>query len=1202
VFSGNVFFSGDEAAAQALLPEALQCANIAASLRSSLGLAEYEKIFDLPFGNVRVVVAENNSAIYITAQPRPTEPSELAQLLQDEVIFYELHLPWRPEGMVLTPVSAAEPDGIGLPMRAGTPDATVITDQNGYVQYTSGGVLPQVLINNYRNNKYMDDLQYVGGIPEGLETLTPTATWRTNDSYNLDTNTGDPLPWPLDREIRYSTAPIFGQPHSFNDGQSNTPADWFDFNEGTIPELGGGLFAAIRVGADSQSASSEPEVITTKVLDASAFSEPEATEYYAHRPEELLYTSLVKEGIFQKTNFYRTENSSGLIPFYRPLRGDGETGDAGTYYMGLVNPPRYFGHSHYDWMPGFRTAAGRHIAHSGQEWGLPYADNPVENALLVQYYNDLGNGQLGIGEWLTDFWRNSPGHYAAIVSTNWDTRGFLSLLDVFEKHTAHPSASYFLVKGASLNVGGSEHSGTVNTIFDVNAVPGQYWNELPPSSPIQDEPGLSVWSENFCQRLTWVPTPDVTVNTYAGGVGMYNSPNPHYCYPAYQIRRFSLGTRFYELPPHNAPFYTGQLNQTFPDADLATDEFMCVAGAHPFEKDGQTWIRVVYWETDAVPQYINYQTNNSYTGPLVLGTHAKVIVAVFPAALSESYDLPWRTPETQGVSWGIEDEYDFTIANGFVPQWAGTVEFSSDGNKFCFTAYELSSNSVTTQYDRVAANFTDPASQTTLPYTQRAAIPRTVEYNATSGFTFQPQQTPVTNVVSAATTDVGATFSAGGDTYHLVKNQYTQAAQGSYNIFPHYDDADQLQHVQSVIDFYGYQYGYADFRYGHLLHNQSTTGMDHYMWAQQKLVFPSGKEFVYFQANKTVPPLPTVTSSGPVSVQYYDTSTPHANSPYTTGGNFVCYISSLNPKTEEISYVRNTSHRYKWTYSSVDYDIILFDSSVEQDLGDGVTDVLWTKTHTAPVSGGAVWAHGDYAGHEFWEESLLDGRTGTDLRNEFVYEWGPFYNDRLYNLSEIHFTTPITLTNASSDYVRVTISKLMGEPTREYVNYHEIRSVVGGTAPQFPFVELTARSAPSDTVMYTLERRYPGNHELSCVPSRWVTAQSEDFSLHRVQVGGQCASPASLLPPLLPPTQTTSRVLTYKERQLTRFNSYDMPYVGPIPENVVYLAGAPSSYTYGEYRPDPSGDPLLVIEANFDLDSAAGLTGVTDVFPCGVIY
>jgi len=28
----------------------------------------------------------------------------------------------------------------------------------------------------------------------------------------------------------------------------------------------------------------------------------------------------------------------------------------------------------------------------------------------------------------------------------------------------------------------------------------------------------------------------------------------------------------------------------------------------------------------------------------------------------------------------------------------------------------------------------------------------------------------------------------------------------------------------------------------------------------------------------------------------------------------------------------------------------------------------------------------------------------------------------------------------------------------------------------------------------------------------------------------------------------------------------------------------------------------LVIEANFDLDSAAGLTGVTDVFPCGVIY
>ena len=98
------------------------------------------------------------------------------------------------------------------------------------------------------------------------------------------------------------------------------------------------------------------------------------------------------------------------------------------------------------------------------------------------------------------------------------------------------------------------------------------------------------------------------------------------------------------------------------------------------------------------------------------------------------------------------------------------------------------------------------------------------------------------------------------------------------------------------------------------------------------------------------------------------------------------------------------------------------------------------------------------------------------------------------------------------------------------------------------------------------------------------------------------ATPATLMPSYIDPLSCVVRVMRYKDRFLIRIWIDDMPLVGGKPENVYYAGSTIPAYTPPPYRPDPSGEPLLLIDSNFDLDEAAGMEGVKDIYPCGVLY
>ena len=73
----------------------------------------------------------------------------------------QLGLRWEPEGLMLTPTTADQKTGWGLPRRSMEPDGARIIDE--FPLGTPGGNLPQVLLNRFANNKYHDDPRLLSG-------------------------------------------------------------------------------------------------------------------------------------------------------------------------------------------------------------------------------------------------------------------------------------------------------------------------------------------------------------------------------------------------------------------------------------------------------------------------------------------------------------------------------------------------------------------------------------------------------------------------------------------------------------------------------------------------------------------------------------------------------------------------------------------------------------------------------------------------------------------------------------------------------------------------------------------------------------------------------------------------------------------------------------------------------------------------------
>jgi hypothetical protein len=1257
---GNVYLSGDKAAAQSLIPEAQQCVAIVRAMRDALELDELERVFSLNGGTCRVVLGKYSEQLYIQPDPpeppEEEEPEEEIDLGDAPILYHKLAMPWRPEGMIFTPVTESQPKGLGLPMRdVDSGDIKREIDPGnpnelGPIEYTEGGTLPQVLMNRFANNKYMDNLLYVNGLPPEISLAQPSRSYRLSEKYELDDNDEVKSFPSANQQIYFSTTPIFGHPHSWGEAtDSDDPAEHFDLNDMSImPELAGGLFAVRGIlEADAPNGGLvEIQTKTTQELPASALSEPEQAEWYSHRPEEMLYPSATKEYVFREHNRLRRE--VGVGDFRRPLRGDGEIGDYGVFMMGEHNDPRYAGHSHYDWMPGFRTAGGRHASFSGQGIRNRYADNTVENlvtfSLLFEDSADIST-EKELAEYMVDLWRNSPGHYAGIIADQWDFDRETGYLDAWsDKSTS------FDLYGACLNVGAAPRYAGLGSFFDVNAPDapnGQLWNENPYVPPVPDGlPGIVTYSVTFDQRATWLPTPHITREIDAfgvGGVGFFSggnsiAPDPNI---GLYTRYFAVDNQVHWTPPNQGGvFYTlySQNEPPYPYAWWETDRFFAIAGAHPYERDlirvdaegnetefKQTWMRVAYWESDFIYQKVDdlltgrAQNQNNFSA----GTYITLKIATFPLTVPETHVLPWRDPIGDGIEWAIEDEFTWSEPDYFA-MYDPTVEFTSDGNKLCFQVYKMGEPVNTDHYESNLSIFFQDYSDLVIngrsPYDPietkrstgwfRPAVPVTVEWTPDFGFEEEEPQEPIVAVVDARSDDIDMGENDGR--FSLQVNHYETSVQGSYRIWPHYNDSDELQHVEAVVDYYSIQRRFAQFTYWHIKEGYypppegAEPHADH-LWCQLKLVFPSGKEWVYHQANRTVPEPPPAQAVGDIPpTPFYDMHTPHPDSPYTEGGTFNRHLLHIDIHREDVIYLESSPVMYRWKLFydvlQIDniYDITLQDQKIVRDWSEeDELVVMWEKLHTPPVD--YEWVHGDYYGGatEFWSRS--PGRWDQDIATDnFVRPW--LVSGHCRTFYEGHVTSRVDITDftSSAGLGRFTDAKLFHYDAFLKVNAHEVsRNFPSGMARYEEYA-----LDPYDNIAYYLGRGVPENYGVSGVPNRWqnrlsVADQPVIFATYRTG----CASPASIVPSYMDVSNCVVRVLRYKDRFLIRIWIDDMPLVGGKPENVPYTSNDNiPDYTYPPYRPDPSGEPLLLIDSNFDLDEAAGMEGVKDIYPCGVLY
>lgn len=295
----------------------------------------------------------------------------------------EARLVWIPEGIVLTPVTEANPDGWGLPRREYLTGLKLL-DELG----TEGGTSPQVLLNRFENNKYLDrsefieapaagdlDLgenQRIASIPNGLG-IGPSPQYQywhqLYTPYDCDENEVDGEPyWDTDATDR---------PGLYFAGTLIHPQ--FEYAQG-------------------------PALIT----------ELESNEWHTHRPEEVLYPLVGYEEVYQQTNSIRV--SLGREPLLRPLRGRGNTAAAAVREVARSGL-QY--HDNEAFRPGYRRLTSRIV--SGR-WAVTGA----ENLQITGFSPDTP----GAGELVVQVWEESPPHYANIISSTWEIEGFTTELHV----------------------------------------------------------------------------------------------------------------------------------------------------------------------------------------------------------------------------------------------------------------------------------------------------------------------------------------------------------------------------------------------------------------------------------------------------------------------------------------------------------------------------------------------------------------------------------------------------------------------------------------------------------------------------------------------------------------------------------------------------------------------------------------------------
>lgn len=343
-------------------------------MASTAGIPVYWMSRPIPGGHVTATVhgpiVHKHTHLY--PQPKSEDEDGAARLA------------WIPEGFVITPKSAAAPDGYGMPPTE---------DKLG----TPGGPLREVIINRYKHNQYPDML-----VDAAAEAPAAPPEGPVTSEGSISSDVAGPRPYAanlfyMDWELALSVPRPTGAPAVATDPTVAEPASSFSIGTGT-QEL---WVAQFRKKNDALGTFGDRKVSRFDTV----FREPQDTKWYCHRPE-YGFESSEQRDMRETVNGLRAKVTTDppLKPLSPPLRGT--EGILATTPVYLARMSGVLGHGSPDFREGHKTFEARMSFRDG----LPVYGG--ENLLAA---TTLADPTLTRAAKAVKLLSESPGHYANMV-------------------------------------------------------------------------------------------------------------------------------------------------------------------------------------------------------------------------------------------------------------------------------------------------------------------------------------------------------------------------------------------------------------------------------------------------------------------------------------------------------------------------------------------------------------------------------------------------------------------------------------------------------------------------------------------------------------------------------------------------------------------------------------------------------------------
>ena len=1075
-----------------------------------------------------------------------------------------LRLRWEPEGILLTPTTDDVPGGWGLPMR--NPDETGERLPN----YTEGGALPQMLLNRFRNNKYHDKPQLLEGLPPYLLGFYPEDYEPPLTRLNYDA----PFAAVPDKFVQHRYALRTTQLVSYSEpAPSEEEADngEYIFRETDYGVGAGALTPGTPVFTVAQELITEPEV---------------ADEWFAHRPEELLYSNTAYEFVFQKTNEYRV--GAGEDPVHRMLRGESNASEV-TVSLLTNEEDGILAHSYYGFVPGLRTTVGRNHAVMGQDvWGFQH-NNPNEN--LFFYTNEPSDvtDQEELGIWVVEQWAESTHHFDNMTSSLWSAE------DEYPWHPWYIDGTDQGTKSAALHVG-TDFPMTVQQQW-VYGGGGEYDYTLEELDP---PPTGFLWAQNFIAREAWLPVYSEVRQYDLGPAGTFGSCNPYGRDYYTSSRRVGYHYSIYDMPSGN------ELNAWDALTD-DEDDFQTLLGVAPFEREGKTWLRVVYWKSSEVLET-----------PVDMGDrYGELVVLVFPAGLGDSPILPWRVPN-EPEEWEEEFRQRFEEVDGWVPECEGSVKFNNDGTKFLI------------ELEKAGTEFISEGISRDAQVNNIGGSPVTLDDVTTTFYDtyklFNIQRIPYLYDASIDVVEPGLTrlledrvpvqavVNAGFEDDEEDKFFYDVAINGTYLIWPHFrvdeEGVEDVQWVQLHIDERWYQHSSGVFNGDNtydptdpeLAATQENKG-----YRRRIMEFPSGKQIVYMQQYMIQN----------FAVEWGDITPPGFLGYFPGDGeNFYAVIHYLDVENEHVIYSKNGTVTYN-KFLNTDP----LGSAVPDDMSiPAPNNHSWTR-------GGSEYILDAFTGVDRHIETIVhfSGEDDPDLRYQDMTERNTAgrhinvtYGLDLYTPGHTPYTIPVLTTfDGGSNWYAYNPQSAIPSAMWSDVSYlgYDGQSAASGEYGLYSFHD----SMPVEDYYVTVSTRQSERGEDINTGFRYF--EGEAFYGERLS-----GAYHNVAPMFSRDMECRAKFVTYKDRWIARVevrhqNRHGLwpldfasqpkasvsEYVDTYTMNTPPGATAKDGYepSLQGTREQPSwtkpadGDTAVHLLANFDIDEAVGIGDVTDIQPFG---